>query len=359
MDRRRWRRTTKVAVVLAVVTMLIWLSALVSASPDTLTIRPNAAGDEANLGTYPGTGEAHWEDVDEAISDGDTTHVDSEINDDTYRTDLHNLADTTVSGKGKITSVTVWINARAILTPTQPSAYTRIKTNAVAYDGSPETLGTAYAPYSTAYPTNPQTTNEWTWLEINNLQAGVALRRGVVKGAQIDRHTKCTQVWVVVDYTPATLESYDDDIQSNVWGTVADPYDDTTQTAYIYGSNFIASHGYTVGYYDGDGTKTASESVISAADNTLSSQYLLSTDINAIAGTWHAVVFDNDLGSPSDNYTDASTTDGYMVEDAFKVTNAAIPEFPVVIAGIVVVGTCFGIYYWMRQRRLAYVKVKA
>lgn len=72
-----------------------------------------------------------------------------------------------------------------------------------------------------------------------------------------------------------------------------------------------------------------------------------------------AVVFDNDLGSPSDNYTDASTTDGYMVEDAFEVTNAAIPEFPVVIAGIVVVGTCFGIYYWMRQRRLAYVKVKA
>ena len=140
---------------------------------------------------------------------------------------------------------------------------------------------------------------------------------------------------------------------------MADPYDDATQTAYIYGPNFIASHSYTVGYYDDGGTWTASESILSAADNTLSSSYLLSTDITDVAGTWHAVVFDDDLGSPPGVYADVSTTAGYMVEDAFDVTDSAIPEFPTVMAGIVVAVLSFGVYYWMKQRRLGYVRVKA
>ena len=46
----------------------------------------------------------------------------------------------------------------------------------------------------------------------------------------------------------------------------------------------------------------------------------------------------------------------YIVEDSFDVEQSAIPEFPTVITVIVVAGLCFGIYYWMRKRRLAYVK---
>ena len=45
-----------------------------------------------------------------------------------------------------------------------------------------------------------------------------------------------------------------------------------------------------------------------------------------------------------------------MANDSFYVAQSAIPEFPTVMAGIMVAGLCFGIYYWMRQRRLAYVK---
>jgi len=347
MNRRRWYRVTNVTVALAVVATLIMLPYLLEASPGTITIRPGAVGDETNLTPYPNTGEANWEDVDEATSDDDEAYV--EGGGGAYVTDLYALGDTTVSGKGKINSVTVYINCRG--TAEGVGARTRIKTNAVAYDGTEITLTISYATYSTAYTTNPQTTNEWTWAEINALQAGVGLKKPT-GGAT----SRCTQVWVVVDYTPATLESYKEVAHTTVWGTVADPYDTGTQTAYIYGPNFIASHGYTVGYYDNDGTKVASESVISGADNTLSSQYLLTTDPNAIAGTWHAVAFDNDLGSPPNTYAECPGAVGYMVEDSFEVNQGAIPEFPTAMAGITVAGLCFGIYYWMRKRRLAYVK---
>ena len=351
----KWHRVIKIVVALAAVVMLIVLPSLVGASPDTETPRrPNGAGDETNL--TPNTG-ANWAAVSEATSDDDTTYVASDAKLDTYQTDLYNLSDIFVlTGRGKINSVTVYINARAGGTPIQVSAYTRIKTGGIAYDGTAQTLTTAYATYSTAYPTNPQSGSEWTWAEINALQAGVGLRRALKTGG--DKTSKCTQVWVVVDYTPATLESYDDAIQSTVWGTPGDPYanETNTTTVYMYGQNYIASHGYTVGYYDNAGIKAISHSTSSLADNTLSSQYLLGTDDQAEAGTWHAVVFDDDLGTPPPSYADTPSTDGYMVEDSFEVSASAIPEFPTVMAAIVVTGLCFGAYYWMRKRRLAYVK---
>jgi len=43
-------------------------------------------------------------------------------------------------------------------------------------------------------------------------------------------------------------------------------------------------------------------------------------------------------------------------EFQFEATAAAIPEFPTGLAAIVVAGLCFGIYWWMRKRRLAHVK---
>ena len=331
--------------------MLIVLPSLVGASPDLLTLRPSGAGDETNLtigGTTPAS--TNWESVDDdPSSDDDVTYVESGAG--VYEYDLYALPDTTVSGKGKINSVTVYVHCKG--TKTGLGARTRIKTNASTYDGNEITLTTAYATYSTAYNTNPQSGNEWTWAEINALQAGVGLKKP--SGGATAR---CTQVWVVVDYTPATLESYDDDIQSNVWGTGANPYSSATSTttAYIYGPNFIASHGYTVGYYDNGGTWVVDHNISSAGDNTFSSQYILTTNPGAEAGTWHAVVFDDDLGSPPGTYAETSGAAGYMIEDSFVVEESAIPEFSTVMAGIMVAGLCFGIYYWMRKRKLAYVK---
>ena len=338
------------ALVMAMV--LIMLSFPVPAAAATLTLRPSAAGDETNL--TPNTG-ANWAAVDEVTSDGDTTHVDSGATDDIYRTDLYNLADTTLSGKGTINSVTVYINARIGITPTQDSAYTRIKTNAVAYDGTAEFVTTSYATYSTAYTTNPQSGVSWTWAEVNALQAGVALRRGASTGAEANRHTKCTQVWVVVDYTPATVwASYDDAGRTSPQDTFAG----STDVVYMEGTDF-ARGDTKVGYYDVDGSLVETDTYVGFAGGTLQSDCVLNQDWGGSPptgdGTWYAVVLQTSGTMPA-TYAAAIASSTYVIDDDFYVANSAIPEFPTIMAAIGVAGLCFAIYYRMRKRRLAYVQ---
>jgi hypothetical protein len=68
---------------------------------------------------------------------------------------------------------------------------------------------------------------------------------------------------------------------------------------------------------------------------------------------WHAVV-STTSDTPPDTY-DASWV--YTLADAsFTVEPSAIPEFPTIFAAIGVAGLCFAIYYWMRKRRLVFVK---
>ncbi|MBI3931310.1 MAG: hypothetical protein HY325_04740 [Chloroflexi bacterium] len=143
-----------------------------------------------------------------------------------------------------------------------------------------------------------------------------------------------------------------------------DLFDASGDIVYMNGLGFQASNNYAVTYYDGNvsggGQKVATDSgLIAGASGNLSSQYLLNTDTAATAGTWHAVAFDEDLlpgGGPPTNYSDAATTTGFVTDDSFEVTVAAIPEFPSIIASIVVAGLCFVIYYWMRKRQVAYVQ---
>jgi len=160
----------------------------------TLTLRPNAGGDETNL-TIGGTSPAatNWESVDDDPNpDEGATYV--EDGGSGYTFDLYNLQDTALSGT--INSVTVYVRVRGA-EKTGTGATTRIKTNNVAYVGTDITVTTSYANYSTTYNTNPQTTVAWTWTEVNALQAGVGLQKP--SGGAV---TRCTQVWVVVDYTP-------------------------------------------------------------------------------------------------------------------------------------------------------------
>ncbi len=351
---KSWRGLIRLTALLTAVALLL-VPHFAGAASDTR--RPDAAGDETNL--TPNTG-ANYTAVAEATTDEDTTYV--YTTNTTYLTDLYQLNDVTdVTGKGKINSVTVWIRARAVSTPVQASAYTRIKTGGTAYDSSatPITLTTSYADYSHAWTTNPQTSAEWTWPEINSLQAGVGLRRATTTGGTSTRESRCTQVWVVVDYSTPTLESYKESGHTTVWGTVSNPYSTGTNSkiAYLYGSNYIKSHiNYSVGYYENDGDLVITDTKSSAADNTLSSQYTLDTDITRTYGTWHAVVFDTDFGTPPGTYALCSGAAGYVVEDSFEVAVDAVPEIPTILAGIAVAGACFGIYYWMRKRRLKYVQ---
>jgi len=345
MNWQKCYRLAATAVVLVLVATVIMLPAPAHAA--TLTLRPSSAGDETNL--TPNTG-ANYAAVDEVISDDDTTYVGTG-NDQTWKHDLYNLPDTTVSGKGKINNVTVHINARSTGKVTQTSAYIRIKTNGSAYNGTEQTMisgSESYVQYSTQYTTNPQTTNEWTWGEVNALQAGAGARR-----ATSGKETRCTQVWVVVDYTPATWESYQTSGHSTVWGTVGDPYNSTYYVAYMNGQNYSAGQSYSVGFYDNDGAKIGSDVSGTLATNDLSAEFDLTSDISAVAGLWHAVVFDTAFGSPPATYAATSGAVGYVIEDDFEVAAEAIPEFSTVLAAIGVSGMCFGAYYCLRKRRLA------
>ncbi len=154
-----------------------------------------------------------------------------------------------------------------------------------------------------------------------------------------------------------TAESYTD---SN-YTTVKDNYGSGETIAYIWAHGLDISTNYDVVYYDAGingGVKQGAgdNGIASSSYGNLSSSWDLTGDLDAEGdGDWHAVVY-RAGSTPAPNYDNAAGTLGYVCDDRFYVSAAAIPEFPTVIAGIVVAGTCFGIYYWMRKKRLAYVK---
>jgi len=45
-----------------------------------------------------------------------------------------------------------------------------------------------------------------------------------------------------------------------------------------------------------------------------------------------------------------------ITEDDFEVADSAIPELSAVVGAIGLAGVCFGVYYWMRKKRLAYAR---
>jgi len=163
---------------------------------DTETLRPNAAGDETNIRYQnPGSG-SHYDKVDEETPDELTTCV-FEYGADTWLRDLYNIADHSV-GSGTINHITVYANCKAQDTPTQASLKIAIKSTNV-HEGSEETLTTGWANYSKQWATNPDNAHAWTWDEIDALQIGISLRRQQIGGLDA---SYCTQVYVVVDYTP-------------------------------------------------------------------------------------------------------------------------------------------------------------
>jgi len=164
---------------------------------ETETLRPDAAGDETAITSqFPDTG-AHWDKVDETISDSDSTYIYTDSN--VWREDLYNIPDHSI-GASTINYVEVYIECKAEASPTQTSAYVHIKTNGVEYNGGEETVTTSYATYSYQWTTNPQTTVAWTWDEIDALQIGV----GLIQPA-LGQNTNCTQVYAEVNYEAPLL----------------------------------------------------------------------------------------------------------------------------------------------------------
>ena len=175
-----------------------WDSVLTTVA-ETVIYRPNATGDLNSIdGQFPATGE-HWDKVDEASSDGDSTYLFSDS--PSYKEDLYNIPDhSSQSVGGDINYVEVYLVSRATDNATQTNTYTKIKTNGTEYDGTEETTTTSYAPYSYQWTTNPQSSGNWAWSEIDALQIGAGLRE-----PYSGQSSRQTQVYTEVSYDAPPL----------------------------------------------------------------------------------------------------------------------------------------------------------
>ena len=166
---------------------------------DAIILRPEAAGDETGIDDqFPASG-AHWDKVDEAAADDDSTYVATDSN--IWLEDLYHIPDhSTQTAGGTINYVRVYIRCAATANTTETTAYVHLKTNGLEDNGTSENLTTDYATFSHQWSDNPQTGQPWTWAEIDALQIGVGLRRpGVLEFA------RCTQVYAEVEFDAPPL----------------------------------------------------------------------------------------------------------------------------------------------------------
>ena len=159
----------------------------------TETLRPNGAGDETFA--TPSAG-ANWECVDESSHDSDTSYVSTTSPGGV--TDLYAKSSNSIGAGDTINSVTVYMVARITSSGRliNGQANNVIKENGVKTTATAKSLTTSYVSYSTTYTTKPSNGTAWTKTDIDNLQIGVRL-------AAQSTTSRCTQVYVVVDYTPS------------------------------------------------------------------------------------------------------------------------------------------------------------
>jgi FlaG/FlaF family flagellin (archaellin) len=161
-----------------------------------ITLRPNAVG---TTGITERQGDTvNWRCVDEASADTSTyVYMPPPIWPfGTFQTDTYNLEDTTQTGT--ITNVKVYIRCSETNTILGSQARTtmRVGGGPIQLGTTTINLGTAWTTYSSDYSKAPGGAN-WTWDDINQLQAGVSLQSRGYFGV-ITTTARCTQVWVEV-----------------------------------------------------------------------------------------------------------------------------------------------------------------
>ena len=151
-------------------------------------LRPNAPGYQTGCTPYPDTGEANWEDVDEASPDDDSTYVRGNVAG--QQLDFYNLENASQQ-LGTIISVTVHFRAKKVAA-LSCQAQPRLYLSGSHTQGTLTSVGTSYANYSEvlARPGG----GDWSWDDINSLQVGHGLENN---GGTIAR---CTQIYVEIEY---------------------------------------------------------------------------------------------------------------------------------------------------------------
>lgn len=202
----QWKQLRKLIYPLILLVMLFSI-ALPSAmpveavTPPTSTLNPN--GDDASTLYLTQTGSGtHWSQVSDS---SDATYVMSEAS-FFWEEDRYNLSDPGPA-LGPIVSVSVHIRvARAwVGDGLRSGAWPFIAVGGAHSYGTPVTIPDndyLYSDYSSStWTTNPVTSSAWTWSDLTDLQAGIALRASGTSGIS-NCQTRCSKLWVVVNYDP-------------------------------------------------------------------------------------------------------------------------------------------------------------
>ena len=164
----------------------------VSANTETLT--PSAPGYETNIPTqYPNSG-AHWDKVDEYPTADTNTYVEVPL--DNMQTDTYKLKASNIPAGSTINSVTVFVNFMSTIPTVIAYCFPALRL------GTNLLYGGAFTEYTANYTLYNQTIarpggGSWAVSDLANLQVGIRLYSGHTQGS-----SRCTQVYVVVDYTP-------------------------------------------------------------------------------------------------------------------------------------------------------------
>jgi len=168
-------------------------------------LRPIGPGSLTEIDTqYPTSGE-HWDKVDEAYPDEETTYVENKNGAaGVYQTDLYDIA--APSASGTIKSVSVYM-----LTKHNASAAKAvIKTHGTVYESS-EGGGPAWQRRKYKWTTNPFTGLPWTWEEVADMEAGVALKGSTAS----PDWSRGTQLYVEVDYDIYPPTAFERQVSAN------------------------------------------------------------------------------------------------------------------------------------------------
>lgn len=153
-----------------------------SGSPEIL--RPMGIGFSSELSISGCT--SNWECVDDIVADEQSSTVKGSGGG--WRSDTYATENSSVNS-GTIDSVLIFVRAKG---GGGLTARVALRTNGSFYEGADITLTSGFADYSITYVTNPNTTSQWSWAEINSMEIGVSFL-----GAG-----KATQIWAEVYFTP-------------------------------------------------------------------------------------------------------------------------------------------------------------
>ena len=165
----------------------------------------------------PDSGSDNYAMVDEMVYDDTVTYL--YTTSASYVSDLYGLSNRPTTGDaGTINSVTVHarIGVWAIIAGAGMNGLFQVKSGTTTDTGAAHIVSTAgtgfkWQNFSDTWNTNPDTSNAWTWDEIDSLQAGTQLKLNTGTAFAVS-----TQVWIVVDYNLPTGETLRPDGDDNV-----------------------------------------------------------------------------------------------------------------------------------------------